>query len=141
MKLFVFILSLLVTAGCSTPLAEINYRGSLATAQSDPFEVTEEFARALEKETDLKIVDRSKRTGTPRTDGSASIHLRTPRTASVWVIIISYAAEREIHARIAGDIDSPIAKELAAACERVHSQLYPGTDFVRFQRNRGMLGP
>ncbi len=141
MKFFVFMLSWLVIAGCAAPLAEIHYRGPLPASQIDPFEAAERFAGALQKETDLKIVDRSKRTDSEKLDMSASVHLQTPRTSSVWVIIIAYAEQREIDARVAGDIDSPVAKELAAACERVHAALYPGTNFVQFQRNRGLLGP
>ena len=141
MKFFVFMLSLLIVAGCAAPLAEINYRGPLPASQKDSFEVAERFAGALEKETDLKIVDRSKRTDTERSDMSASVHLRTPRTSSVWVIIIADAKRGEIAARVAGDIHSSVAKDLAAACERVHAALYPGTNFAQFQRDGGLLGP
>jgi hypothetical protein len=141
MKPLIVLFSLLCLAGCTTPLAEINYRGPLLAEQINAFEVAESFAGALEKETDLKIIDRSKRTGVARSDASASVHLRTPRSSAVWVMVTAYVSERSIVASVGGDIASPLAKELAVACERAHSRLYPGTAFVQFQRNRGILGP
>ncbi len=141
MKFLPILIVLMCTAGCATPLSEINYRGSLKFAQVDPFEVAEKFANGLERETDLKIEDRTKKSGSPRLDASASIHLRTKRSSGVWVIVIAYAEDRSIVARVAGDIDSPLAKELADACVRVYSKLYPGSEFVQFQRNRGLFGP
>jgi hypothetical protein len=133
---------LAILGGCNgTPLPEYNYRGAVPEPGPVNVAMVTDFSANLAREAGLHVVDQSKLTGNERADETFSVHLRAAADEKINVTVMAHFPSRTLFVTVAGNIESPMAKEIAQRAEALYKKKYPGSKLAAFTRYRGLLGP
>lgn len=142
MKAFIVTSLLAFFGGCnSTPLPEYNYRGAVPGSTAVDLAMVTNFSATLAHESGLRIVDQTKPTGNVEIDATVSVHLRPKSDERIYVTVMGHRPTRTLFVRVAGNIESPKAKDIARNAEAIYEREYPGSKLTAFIRYEGLLGP